>query len=77
MKERQRKTKKTQRQKRTRGDRSYSERVEAKWFCWAFKLGFMQVIYKVFKSNLELALPIILKQRDYVSQSMLWWSVDV
>ena len=80
MKERQRKTKKTQRQKRTRGDRSYSERVEAKWFCWAFKLGFMQVIYKaslIFKSNLELALSIILKQRDYVSQSMLWWSVDV
>ena len=30
-----------------------------------------------FKSNLELALSIILKQREYVSQSMLQWSVDV
>ena len=30
-----------------------------------------------FKSNLELALSIILKQREYVSQSMLRWSVDV
>ena len=67
-------------QKRTRGDRSYSERVGAKWFCCAFKLGFLQLICKaslIFKSNLELALSIILKQRDYVSQSMLWWSVDV
>ena len=26
-------------QKRTRGDRSYSERVGAKWFCCAFKLS--------------------------------------
>ena len=30
-----------------------------------------------FKSNLELALSIILKQREYVSQSMLRWSEDV
>ena len=37
-----------------------------KWFCCAFKLGFLQLICKaslVFKSNLELALSIILKQR--------------
>ena len=27
-----------QRQKTTRQDRSYSERVRAKWFCCAFKL---------------------------------------
>ena len=56
-----------QRQKRTRGDRSYSERVRAKWFCCAFKLGFLQLICKaslIFKSNLELALSIILKQRE-------------
>ena len=41
-------------------------RVRAKWFCWAFKLGFLQLICKaslIFKSNLELALSIILKQR--------------
>ena len=45
---------------------SYSERVRAKWFCCAFKLGFLQLICKaslIFKLNLELALSIILKQR--------------
>ena len=48
-------------------DRSYSEMVRAKWFCCAFKLGFLQLICKaslIFKSNLELALSIILKQRE-------------
>ena len=48
-------------------NRSYSERVRAKWFCCAFKLGFLQLICKaslIFKSNLELALSIILKQRE-------------
>ena len=43
---------------------SYSERVRAKWFCYSFKLGFLQLICKaslIFKSNLELALSIILK----------------
>ena len=43
------------------------KRVRAKWFCYAFKLGFLQLICKVsliFKSNLELALSIILKQRE-------------
>ena len=52
------------RQKRTRGDRNYNEWVRAKWFCCAFKLGFLQLICKaslIFKSNLELALSIILK----------------
>ena len=41
--------------------------MRAKWFCSAFKLGFLQFICKVsliFKSNLELALLIILKQRE-------------
>ena len=50
------------RQKKNKGDESYSERVRAKWFCWVFKLGFLQLICKallVFKSNLELALSII------------------
>ena len=27
---------------RSNGNRSYSERVRAKWFCCAFKLGFLQ-----------------------------------
>ena len=67
--EREKKNKKNkQRQKTTRGeDRSYSERVRAKWFYCAFKLGFLQLICKaslIFKSNLELALSIILKQRE-------------
>ena len=55
-----------QRQKRIMGDKSYSERVRAKLFCCAFKLGFLQLIYNsssIFKSNLEIALSIILKQR--------------
>ena len=53
--------------KRSNGDRSYSEMVRAKWFCCAFKLDFLQLICKaslIFKSNLELALSIILKQRE-------------
>ena len=57
------KTKKRQ----NKGDGSYSARVRDKWFCWAFKLGFLQLICKaslIFKSNLELALSIILKQRE-------------
>ena len=51
-----------QKQKRTREDWSYSEKLRAKWFCWAFKLGFLQSICKaslIFNSNLELALSII------------------
>ena len=61
------KTKKIQRQKRTRGDRNYSERVRAKLFCCAFKLAFLQLICKaslIFKSNLEIALSFILTQRE-------------
>ena len=52
---------------KSKGNGSYSERVRAKWFCCAFKLGFLQLICKassIFKSNLELALSIILKQRE-------------
>ena len=43
-------------------DKSYSERARAKWFCRAFKLGFLQLICKasvLFKSNLELVLSVI------------------
>ena len=60
-KEKQRKT------ERSKGNRNYSERVRAKWFCCAFKLGFLQSVCKaslIFNSNLELALSIILKQRE-------------
>ena len=52
---------------RSRGDRSYSERVRAKWFFCAFKLGFLQLISKaslIFKSNFELTLSIIFKKRE-------------
>ena len=51
---------------RSNVNRSYSERVTAKRFCCAFKLGFLRLIFKaslIFKSNLESALSIILKQR--------------
>ena len=59
------KTKQTEK-KNEEGGRSYSERVRANWFYFALKLGFLQLISKaslIFKSNLELALSIILKQR--------------
>ena len=52
---------------KNKGDKSYSERVRAKWFCCAFKLGFPQFICKAFlicKSNLELVLSIILKEKE-------------
>ena len=50
---------------RSKGNRSYSERVRAKWFCCAFKLSFLQLIcqgYLIFRS--KIALSIILKQRQ-------------
>ena len=28
--------------KKSKGNRSYNERVRAKWFCCTFKLGFLQ-----------------------------------
>ena len=52
---------------RSKGNRSYSERVRAKLFFYAFKLRFLQLICKtsvIFKSNLELTLSIILKQKE-------------
>ena len=52
---------------RSKADRRYGERVRAKWFGWAFKLGFLQLICKaslIRKSDLELASSIILKQRE-------------
>ena len=61
-----RKGKKTDK-KRQKGGVSYNESVGAKWFCCAFKLGLVQLICKaslIFKSNLELALSIILEERE-------------
>ena len=52
---------------RSKGNRSYSERVRTKWFFCAFKLRFLQLICKaslVFKLNLELALSIIWKKKE-------------
>ena len=57
---------KQQKTKKNKGNGSYSERVRAVWFCCALMLGFLQLICKaslIFKWNLELALPIILKER--------------
>ena len=54
------------------GGKSHKERVRTKPFCCAFKLGFLQLICKaslIFKSNLELALSIILKQRELYESS--------
>ena len=54
--------------KKQRSSASYSESVRAKWFCCAFKLGFVQLICKaslIFKSNFDLALSIILKEREF------------
>ena len=58
---------KCNKKKDQRGDTSYSGRVRAKWFGCVFKQGFLQLICKaslIFKSNLELALSIILKERE-------------
>ena len=60
------KTKK-QRRKRTRETKPKVKKWELNEFCCAFKLGFLQLISKaslIFKSNLELALSVILKERE-------------
>ena len=47
---------------KSKGNRSYIERVRAKWFCCAFKLDFLELICKtslICKSNLELTLSVI------------------
>ena len=65
MKEKHRK--KRQRQKRTRRTKAIVKGWRAKWFCCAFKLGFLQLICKaslMFMSNLELALSLILQERE-------------
>ena len=61
--------------KTQRSGTSYSESVRAKWFCCAFKLGFVQLIRKtslIFKLNLELAVSNILKERElYESKDVM------
>ena len=61
------KDKKNKDRKKQISGTSYSESVRAKWFCCTFKLGFVQLICKAsltFKSNLVLAISIILKERE-------------
>ena len=51
--------------------------VRAKLLCCAFKLGLIQLIFKAsltFKSNLELALSIILKQRELYESNKTCYS---
>ena len=43
----------------------WNKRMRTKWFCWAIKLGFLQLICKaslIFESNLKLALSIIFRE---------------
>ena len=59
-----REARKNKNRKEQGDDASYSERVRAKWFCCTFKVGFIQLICRsslIFKSSLQLSLPIILK----------------
>ena len=68
------KTEKAKNKKRQKNkeDGNYSERGRVKWLCCAFKLSFLQLISKASlnfqvelnKLNLELALSIILKERE-------------
>ena len=65
--ETQKKKKRKKSKIKTEGGGGFSERLGAKWFCYAFKLDFLQLICKaslIFKSNLELALSIILKESE-------------
>ena len=39
--ERETQTNKKTKIEKSKGDKSYSKRVRAKWFCWAFKLGLL------------------------------------
>ena len=68
MKEKRKKKKKKKKDKKEKKkkDGSYSKRMRDKRFCWAFKSSFLQLICKaslILKSNLDIALSIILKER--------------
>ena len=59
------------RQKGATGKRSYSERVRAKWFCCAFKLGFPRLICK--------ASLVFFLLSFFICSSILvlkWWQVS-
>ena len=59
-------TEKQTKTERGKGNRSYNERMRAKWFCRAFKVGFLQLICKaslIFKSNLELLINSLMNVR--------------
>ena len=59
--------KKQRQKKEERDDTCYSKIVRTKWSCFASKLGFFQLICQaslIFKANLELALSIILKEKE-------------
>ena len=60
-------TSKQTKTKKKKSNGSYSERVRAKWFFVRLNFcGFLRLICKAslsFKSNLELALSVILKER--------------
>ena len=61
---------------KNKGGKSYIERPRAKWFCCVFKLGFLQLMCKaslIFMSNLELALSIILKERESWVKTCCGW----
>ena len=59
--------KKQRQKKEERDDTCYSKSVRTKWSCCASKPGFLQLICQaslIFKSNLELALSVILKEKE-------------
>ena len=67
IKDEKKKATKNKNSKEQRGHACYSKNVRAKRFCCAFKLGFLQLICKtslIFKSNLELCLSIIFKEKE-------------
>ena len=75
-----RETNKKTKTEENKGDKSYSETVRAKWFCCAFKLGFLQLTRNaslIFKSNLELPLSIILIERELYESKHVAVSVGV
>ena len=60
--------------KKQRSGASFSESMRAKWFCCAFKLGFVQLICKPslnFKSNLGLALSILKERKLFESKHVV------
>ena len=62
-----RKRQKIKDRKKQSSGASYSESVRARWFCCAFKLGFVQLLCKlslIFKLNLELSWSIIFLKRE-------------